>query len=200
MRSDHESPSAAPRHVVVGPSHRRRRCRAGTAARARAERTEPFKGVTTNGTVHAGSLPDPAPPACRRRRCATRRTAFLAALTPEQRGKTAFAVDDRRMAQVEQRASLRAAGRQLQGDDRARSARGVRSAAGGAQREGAREVAQHHAAQRDDRRDDEAVRRVWRRPLQPHRHGRAVGHDAVGLAARRPSPDHQLLRAAAIRW
>lgn len=54
---------------------------------------EPFKGVTTNGTVQTGLFPlrstgvstEPA------RRAAT---AFLDALTPEQRKKTAFAADD----------------------------------------------------------------------------------------------------------
>ena len=54
---------------------------------------EPFKGVTTNGTVVPGLFPiqssgvSTAPV----REAAT---AFLATLTPEQRGKTAFAVDD----------------------------------------------------------------------------------------------------------
>jgi hypothetical protein len=54
---------------------------------------EPFKGVTTNGTVQTGLFPlrstgvstEPA------RRAAA---AFLDALTPEQRKKTAFAADD----------------------------------------------------------------------------------------------------------
>jgi Protein of unknown function (DUF3500) len=54
---------------------------------------EPFKGVTTNGTVVPGLFPiqssgvSTAPV----REAAT---AFLATLTPEQRSKTAFAVDD----------------------------------------------------------------------------------------------------------
>src|ERR1700690_863496 len=54
---------------------------------------EPFKGVTTNGTVQPGLFPirstgvstEPVKNAA---------VAFLAALTPEQRKKTMFPVDD----------------------------------------------------------------------------------------------------------
>ena len=54
---------------------------------------EPFKGVTTNGTVMPGLFPirstgvSTAP-------VRTAAVAFLASLSPEQRAKTAFPVDD----------------------------------------------------------------------------------------------------------
>ena len=65
----------------------------GAASRETAALAEPFKGVTTNGTVQPGLFPirstgvstDPVRKAA---------TAFLAALTPEQRAKTTFPVDD----------------------------------------------------------------------------------------------------------
>jgi hypothetical protein len=65
----------------------------GAASREAAALAEPFKGVTTNGTVEPGLFSirstgvstDPVRGAA---------TAFLAALTPEQRAKTTFPVDD----------------------------------------------------------------------------------------------------------
>ena len=157
---------------------------------------EPFKGVTTNGTVVPGLFPirvvgcvDGA--GARGGDGVSRHADARAARQDGVRRRR------RRMAQVEQRPSLHPPGRQLQGDERAAAERRrSRCCKAGLSAKGSRDVAQHHAAQRDHRRDDEAVRRVRRRPLQRHGHGRAVGDVALGLAARRPSPDHQLLRPA----
>jgi hypothetical protein len=65
----------------------------GAASREAAALAEPFKGITTNGTVQPGLFPirstgvstEPVRKAA---------TAFLAALTAEQRAKTTFPVDD----------------------------------------------------------------------------------------------------------
>ena len=63
------------------------------ASREAAALAEPFRGITTNGTVERGLFPlrstgvstEPVQKAA---------TAFLAALTPEQKGRTLFPVDD----------------------------------------------------------------------------------------------------------
>ena len=124
---------------------------------------EPFKGVTTNGTVVPGlfTVKSTGVSTAPVRDAAV---AFLAALTPEQRQRTTFAVDDsewRKWNNVHRGAP----GRQLQGDVRRAARESVRSAEGRAQRQRARAVAQHHAPQRDHRRDDEAARGIWRRAL-----------------------------------
>ena len=83
---------------------------------------EPFKGITTDGKVVPGLFP------VRSTGVSTepvRRAAepFLAALTPEQRARTLFARGRPRVAEVDEPALLRPAGRGLQGDDGERSAR-----------------------------------------------------------------------------
>ena len=143
---------------------------------------EPFKGVTTNGTVMPGLFPirstgvSTAP--VRERRGRLPRVAVARAA-----GEDGLPGRRQRVAQVEQRPPLRAAGRQLQGDDRGAARTGVRAARRGPQREGAREVAQHHAAERNHRRDDQEVRGIRRGPLQPHRDGRAVRHARRGAGS-----------------
>ena len=65
----------------------------GAASREAAALAEPFRGITTNGTVQPGLFPirstgvstEPVRKAA---------LAFLAALTPEKRAKTTFPVDD----------------------------------------------------------------------------------------------------------
>src|SRR5436309_10912747 len=54
---------------------------------------EPFKGITTNGTVQSGlfSIKSTGVSTAPVKKAAE---TFLAALTPEQRAKTTFAVDD----------------------------------------------------------------------------------------------------------
>ena len=123
--------------------------------------------------------------------------AFLAALTTPQRDKTMFAVDD-----VEWRKWMNQHFYVRQGvsfhemtDGAARG--GVRrccapslSAKGLKQ---TRDIMRlnHTLGELNDN-DFDRVRRV---ALSHHRDGHAVGDRAVGLAARRPSRDHQLLRA-----
>lgn len=65
----------------------------GPASREAAALAEPFKGITTNGQVEAGLFPVRSTGVSTesvRKAAAT----FLAALTPEQKKKTTFAVDD----------------------------------------------------------------------------------------------------------
>ena len=96
---------------------------------------------------------------------------------------------------MEQHPPGRADGGGLQGHDRAAAPGGRQPVRRGTERQGAAENPRHHAAEPDDRRDDQAVRGVWGIPLPRGRDGRAARHGAVGLAARGPPSDRQLLRA-----
>ena len=155
---------------------------------------EPFKGITTNGTPMPGLF------AIRSTGVSTEPVrvaaeALLAALTAEQRAQDVVRRRRPRVAQVDEPALLRAAGRQLRGDDRGAARGGVRPAAGVAEREGAQAHARHHEAEpHAGRAEQQRLRAVRRVALPHHGDGDALGHRAVGLAARRPSRDHQLLR------
>ncbi len=118
---------------------------------------EPFKGVTANGTVTPGLFPirstgvSTAP-------VRTAAVAFLASLSPEQRAKTAFPVDDlewRKWNNVHRYTRQGVSFKEMSEAQRSK-AFGLLQAA--PQREGAPEVARHHAAERDHRRDDAAAR------------------------------------------
>ena len=87
---------------------------------------EPFKGITTNGQLEPGCSPS-ARPASRPSRSARRPRRSSPASRQTQRAKTMFAVDDPRVAQVDEPELLRAPGRQLPRDD-AGAARGAPSA------------------------------------------------------------------------
>ena len=65
-----------------------------TAQRGGAQQPEPFKGITATGTIESGLFPVRATGVSTRpvREAAQR---FLQALTPEQRAKTTYTVDDR---------------------------------------------------------------------------------------------------------
>ena len=101
----------------------------------------------------------------------------------------------RRVAPVEQHSPGGADGSGLQGHDRGAAPGSRQPVRRRAERQGAAEDPRHHAAESDDRGDDQAVRRVRRIPVPRRRDGRAARDGALGLAARRPPPDRQLLRA-----
>ena len=144
---------------------------------------EPFKGVTTNGTVTPGlysirSTGVSTEPVVRAA------NAFIAALTPEQRAKTQFAVDDdewRKWANVHlyprQGVSFDEMGAAAE-SRRARIARGV------AERQGSEAERGHHASQRDaGRAQRQQLRRVRRGQVLPHGHGHAVGARSRGAGS-----------------
>ena len=113
-----------------------------------------------------------------------------------QRTKTAVRGRRPGVAQVDEPALLRAPGRRLQRDERGAARGRVRPAARVAEREGPEADARHHAPEPHARRaEQQRLRRVRRVALLHHGDGHAVGDRALGLAARRPPRDHQLLRA-----
>ncbi len=154
---------------------------------------QPFKGITANGQIETGLF------AIRSTGVSTEPVrkaaeALLASISrrsaPRRRSRWTI-----RMAQVDEPGLLHPPGRQLPGDER-RAARSWDSrccAPRSARR--AQADARHHAPEPHARRADTTISISLRRMALPHhRHGQAVRDRAVGLAARRPPPHHQLLR------
>ena len=186
---------APPAQAAPSPASRVARFPEMSRAAEKQGLAEDFKGITTNGEPVRGLFPvrstgvstEPVRVAAEK---------FLAALTDEQRRKTTFAARRRRMAQVDEPELLRAPGRELQGDDRGAARGRVRTAARVAQRQGPAAEPRHHEAEPHARRAQQRqLRRVRRVAVLDHAYGQAVGERAVGLPARRPPPDRQLLRA-----
>ena len=101
-----------------------------------------------------------------------------------------------RVAEVDEPELLRPGRRRLPGHVTRAARGGLRAAARRAERTRAEADARHHAPQRDARRAQRRqLRRAGRMAVLPDGHGDAVGDRAVGMAVRRPSRRHQLLRA-----
>ena len=186
-QADSRSPRERPRLTLASAS-------AGCATTANGCVGEPFKGITTDGTVVPGLFPLQAtgrldradPPRGDRVSGRARPEPAAAGLVRRQLGRVAALVEHPPVPD----APRPAAGRPV-----ATAARG-RAAAGRAhaQRERVPHRARRHAAEPHGRRDHRQLDRVRRVGLLHQRVRRAVGARAVGLADRRPSPDRQLLR------
>ena len=156
---------------------------------------EPFKGITTQGRIEPGLFPirssgvstGPVRVAA---------DAFLAALTKAQRDKTGFGVDDSEWRKwMNQDYYVRLGVSFLEMTD-SPAPGGDRASSRGAERQRPEADTRHHAAERNARRAErQRLRSIRRVAVPPHGHGQALCHRALGLAARRPPRDHQLLRA-----
>ena len=126
---------------------------------------EPFKGITTNGPIEPGLFADPLDRRVDRARPRRRRTRSWPALTPAQRDKTTFAVDDAEWRKwMNQDFYVRQGVSFLEMTDAQREV-GVRAAARVAQRQGPEADARHHAAEPHARRAErQRLRRYgeWR--------------------------------------
>ena len=97
---------------------------------------------------------------------------------------------------MDEPALLPAPGRRLRRNGRSPTRSGFRPDARLAQRGRTQAEPRHHESQPHARRAEQRqLRRVQRVAVLDHRDGRALGRPALGLAGRRPPPDHQLLRA-----
>ena len=111
---------------------------------------EPFKGVTTNGTVTPGLFPirstgvSTAP-------VRNAAAAFLASLSPEQRVKTAFPVDDSEWRKWNNIHRYTRQGVSFKEMSEAQRAKAFGLLQAGLSAQGVAEVPRHHAAQRDHR-------------------------------------------------
>ena len=156
----------------------------------------PFKGITTNGQIEkdlfairsTGVSTEPVRKAA---------DAFLAALTPAQRGKIDVRRRRSRVAQVDEPGFLRPAGRELSRHDATAQRRvAIALLQAGLSAKGLKQTRDimrlNHTLGEMERQRLRSVRRV---ALSRHGDGAAVADRAVGLAARRPPRDHQLLRA-----
>ena len=156
---------------------------------------ELFKGITPNGQVEAGLFAERSTGVSTEpvRKAAA---AFLDSLTPPQRQKTTFALDDDEWRKwMNQHFYVR------QGVSFDEMSESQREAAFGLLRASlsakglklTRDIMRlnHTLGELNDNNFDEYGE--W--TLPPHRHGHAVGERALGMAVRRPPRDHQLLRA-----
>ncbi len=157
--------------------------------------SEPFKGITADGNVvpnlyASRSTGVSTAPVVDRRQGLPRRPVRTAAHEDPVRGRRS------RMAQVDEPALLRAPGRRLRRDERGAAPGRVRLDEGIAEREGPDLDARHHAAESHARGvEQQRLRPVRRVVLLDDGDGDAVSDGALGVAARRPPRDHQLLRA-----
>ncbi len=156
---------------------------------------EPFKGITTDGAVVPDLFATRSTGVSTAPVAAAAKT-FLAALSEPQRTKTLFPVDDPEWRKwMNQHFYVR------QGVGFNEMSEAQRDAAFGllqgvAERQGPDADARHHAPQPHARRAErQRLRGVRRVAVLDHRDGHAVGDRALGLAARRPPRDRQLLRA-----
>ncbi len=156
---------------------------------------EPFKGITADGTV-VPNLYAVRATGVSTAPVVTAANAFLGALSEPQRTKTALRGRRSRMAQVDEPALLHPPGRRLRRDERGAAPGRLRPDQGVAEREGPDLDARHHAPEPHARRvEQQRLRAVRRVVLLDDGDGHAVGDRALGLAARWPPRDHQLLRA-----
>ena len=159
---------------------------------------EPFKGVTTNGTVMPGLFPirstgvSTAP-------VRNAAVAFLASLSPEQRAKTAFPVDDtewRKWNNVHRYVRQGVSFKEMSEEQRARAFGLLGAGLSAKGLEKSRNIMRlNETIAEMTKRFEEYGEGLYNLTVM----GEPSDTHAVGLAARRPSSDHQLLRPRAIR-
>ena len=193
------SPGCSPSRSAPSPPRTSRSLLEQFAKRSREAEAkglaEPFRGITAAGTVEPNLFPVRST-GVTTEPVRTAAVAFLASLTDDQRRRTTFAVDDAEWRKWMNQHFYRRQGVSFEELSAAQRDRGDRAAARGVERPGPDAHPGHHEAEphagRAERQRLRAVRRV---EVPRHADGRAVVDRAVGMAARRPSRDHQLLRA-----